>query len=113
MRPRRTERPPAHRATPVTHRATAVTHRATPAPHLRELLHRLLAALVAPVDDVDSVRHRVGDVLLHEAAEAAQVRRDARDPHHRALRCTRRAHHRSIYSYTGSQLRYAIALAEM
>jgi len=56
---------------------------------LRQLLHGLLGILVATVDHVDTERRRVHDVLLHEAPEAGQVRRDAWDSHH----CTFRCHH--------------------
>jgi len=54
--------------------------------YLGELLNGLLGAAVTPVDDVDAVRHRISDVLLHETAEPAQVGADARDSHHRTFR---------------------------
>jgi len=53
---------------------------------LRQLLDRLLGAALAAVDDVDTVRRRINDVLLHETAETAQVRADARNSHHRTFR---------------------------
>lgn len=52
---------------------------------LRELLHAVLQADETPVDDVDAVAHRVGYVLLHEAPETWQIRRDTGNPHDRAL----------------------------
>lgn len=52
---------------------------------LRQLLDRVLEADEPTIDDVDSVGFRVGDVLLHEAPEARQVGRDARNPHDGAL----------------------------
>lgn len=61
-------------------------------PNLGELLDGVLRALVVPVDNVDSVGLGVLDVVLHEAAEAGQVGRDAGDAHHSALRCKTHKH---------------------
>ena len=47
---------------------------------------------MVPVDDVDAVGLGVLDVVLHEAAEAGQVGRDAGDAHHSALRCKTHTH---------------------
>ena len=57
--------------------------------YLSELLRRLVGTLEASVHDVDAVVGRIGYVLLHEAAEARQVGRDARYAHDRALSCTK------------------------
>ena len=50
-----------------------------------ELVDGVVEAAVHPVDDVDSVGLRVGDLLLHEAAEAGEVRGDGGDAHDGAL----------------------------
>ena len=62
-------------------------------PHLCQLLHRLLGAEVAPVNDVDAVGRRVSDVLVHEAAKAAEVGGHTGDTHHCALSWKHQHHH--------------------
>lgn len=53
--------------------------------YLRQLLYGLLNTLEMSVDDVDAVRHRVRDVLLHKAAEPGEIRRHARYSHDRTF----------------------------
>ena len=53
---------------------------------LGELLDRFLRTPVTSVDDVDTVRERISNVLLHKAAETTQVRADAGNSHHRTFR---------------------------
>ena len=56
---------------------------------LRQLTDRFLRALETPIHNVDPVGLGVLNVVLHETPETGQVRGDARDTHHRALRCTK------------------------
>jgi len=63
--------PPAH--------STEVEH------DVGELLDGLVAALEASIDDVDAIGGGLLDVLLHEAAEAAQIGRHGGNAHHCAL----------------------------
>ena len=56
--------------------------------YLCKLLARFFGTLESSVDDVDTVCLRIGDVLFHEASEAAQIRRDAGHAQHRTFgRC--------------------------
>jgi len=54
--------------------------------NLRQLLHRFLGVLETAVDDVNTERRRIDDMLLHEATETGQIRRDAGNSHHRTFR---------------------------
>ena len=59
-------------------------------PYLGKLVDAVVRRLEPSVDDVDAVGGGVGHVLLHEAAETAQVGGDTGDSHHRALSCQSR-----------------------
>lgn len=48
---------------------------------LSELLNGILQSDESSIDDINSVRLRIGYVLVHEATKARQVCRDARNSH--------------------------------
>ena len=58
----------------------------SPAPHMGELLYRVLHSLVSPVNYVDA-RVWVCDVALHEGPKPTEIGGHRGDAHHCALRC--------------------------
>ena len=60
--------------------------------YLRQIINRLVGILVPPVDDIDAVGSSVGDMFLHEAAEARQVSGYTGYTHHRAFSCREKSH---------------------